>query len=126
MEEPRPVLPRKIGMTLLGMLICWALNVAQLGVTFWLFVLFGESFLSAAYTLIGGVGLLQIAYIVPLYRLLRRKNLPHAARGLALAACLTALLNAGFDVAAFRHMRSLPPPPEHRFSLSTSQERTNG
>lgn len=111
MEEPRPVLPRKIGMTLLGMLICWALNVAQLGVTFWLFVLFGESFLSAAYTLIGGIGLLQIAYIVPLYRLLRRKNLPDAARGLALAACLTALLSAGFDWAVFRHSHSPPPQP---------------
>ncbi len=126
MEDPRPVLPRRIGMTFLGMLICWLLNLVQLGVTFWLFVIFGESFLSAAYTLIGGIGLLQIAYVIPLYRLLRRKNLLDAARGLALAACLTALLNAGFDVVALRHMRSLPPPPEHRFSLSGSQERTNG
>lgn len=101
-------------MTFLGMLICWLLNLVQLGVTFWLFVLFGEKFLSAAYTLTGGIGLLQIAYVVPLYRLLRRKNLPEAARGLALAACLTALMNAGFDVVAFRHLHSLPPQPRAR------------
>ncbi|HYX53320.1 MAG TPA: hypothetical protein VE783_07695 [Candidatus Limnocylindrales bacterium] len=114
MEEPRPVLPRRIGMTLLGMMICWLFNLVQFGVTFWLFLIFGESFLAAAYTLIGGIGLLQIAYIIPLYRLLRRKNLPDAARGLALAACLTAMITAGFDVIAFRHFHSLPPPPRAR------------
>lgn len=126
MEEPRPVLPRKIGLTLLGMLICWALNVAQLGISFWVFVWAGERFLGPFYVLIGGAGLLQIAYVVPLYRLLRRKNLPDAARGMALAACLAALLSAGFDLAAFRHMHSLPPPPKAHFALSSSQERTNG
>ncbi len=111
MEEPRPVLPRKIGLTILGMLICWALNVAQLGISFWIFVLAGERFLAPFYLLTGGIGLLQIAYVVPLYRLLRRKNLPDAARGLALAACLTALISAGLDLAVLRHMRALQPPP---------------
>jgi hypothetical protein len=113
MEETRPVLPRKIGLTFLGMLICWLLNVVHVGVSFWLFVLFGEKFLSAAYTLIGGIGLLQMAYVVPLYRLLRRKNQPEAAMGLVIAACVTALLSAGCDFMAYRNLH---------FSLAVKQQ----
>lgn len=74
------------------MAICWLLNVAQLGVG-WLLLVADVRMLAAYYVVVGAIGLVQVGYVVPLWRLLRRKGKPRTARGLLLAAALTALTN---------------------------------
>jgi len=74
------------------MAICWLLNVAQLGVG-WLLLVADVRMLPAYYVLVGAVGVVQVGYVVPIWRLLRRKGKPRAAKGLLLAAGLTALMN---------------------------------
>jgi hypothetical protein len=77
-----------------GMLICWGLNIAE--------VFLGFSFVSfekdkipmPAVVLIGGIGLLQLVYILPLYFMFRRKGKTATAIGLVVAACFTALLSS--------------------------------
>jgi hypothetical protein len=80
------------GSILSGMAICWLLNVAQLGVG-WLLLVADVRMLAAYYVVVGAIGLVQVGYVVPLWRLLRRKGKPRTARGLLLAAALTALTN---------------------------------
>jgi len=75
-----------------GMAICWLLNVAQLGVG-WLLLVADVRMLPAYYVLVAAIGLVQVGYVVPLWRLLRRKGKPRTAKGILLAAALTALLN---------------------------------
>jgi hypothetical protein len=74
------------------MAICWLLNVAQLGVG-WLLLVADVRMLPAYYVLVGAVGLVQVGYVVPIWRLLRRKGKPRTARGVMIAAALTALSN---------------------------------
>lgn len=81
------------GSILAGMAICWLLNVAQLGVG-WLLLVADVRMLPAYYVLVGAIGLVQVGYVVPLWRLLRRKGKPGTAKGLLLAAALTAAMNA--------------------------------
>jgi len=81
------------GSILAGMAICWLLNVAQLGVG-WLLLVMDVRMLPAYYVLVGAIGMVQVGYVVPLWRLLRRKGKPRAANGLLLAAALTAVMNA--------------------------------
>jgi len=81
------------GSILAGMAICWLLNVAQLGVG-WLLLVADVRMLPAYYVLVGAIGLVQVGYVVPLWRLLRRKGKPRTANGLLLAAALTAVMNA--------------------------------
>lgn len=83
------------GSILAGMAICWLLNVAQLGVG-WLLLVADVRMLPAYYVLVGAIGLVQVGYVVPLWRLLRRKGRPRTAKGLLLAAALTAVMNAVF------------------------------
>jgi hypothetical protein len=80
------------GSILAGMAICWLLNVAQLGVG-WLLLVADVRMLPAYYVLVGSIGLVQVGYVVPIWRLLRRKGKPRTANGLLLAAALTAFLN---------------------------------
>jgi len=75
-----------------GMAICWLLNVAQLGVG-WLLLVADVRMLPAYYVLIGAIGVVQVGYVVPLWRLLRRKGKPRTGQGVLLAAGLTALMN---------------------------------
>jgi len=75
-----------------GMAICWLLNVAQIGVG-WLLLAADVRMLPAYYVLIGGIGVVQVGYVVPIWRLLRRKGKPRTAKGVLLAAGLTALMN---------------------------------
>lgn len=75
------------------MSICWFLNVAQLG-TGWLLLVADVRMLPAYYVLIGAIGVVQVGYVVPIWRLLRRKGKPRTAKGLAFAACVTLGLNA--------------------------------
>jgi hypothetical protein len=75
-----------------GIAICWLLNIAQVG-TGWLLLVADVRMLPAYYTLVGAVGLVQVGYVVPIWRLLRRKGKPRTAKGLLLASGLTALAN---------------------------------
>ncbi|HKV93055.1 MAG TPA: hypothetical protein VJW20_10960 [Candidatus Angelobacter sp.] len=80
------------GSIIAGWAICWLLNIAQLGIG-WLVFVSDERMLPAGYVLIGAIGLVQVGYIIPIWRLLRRKGKPRTAKGLAIAAVLTAVLN---------------------------------
>ena len=75
------------------MAICWLLNIAQLG-TGWLLLVADIRMLPAYYVLIGAIGVVQVGYVVPIWRLLRRKGKPRTGRGLLLAAVLTAVMNS--------------------------------
>jgi len=80
------------GSVVAGMAICWLLNIAQFGVG-WLLLVADVRMLPAYYVLVGAIGLVQVGYVLPIWRLLRRKGKPRTATGLVLAAALTALLN---------------------------------
>ncbi|MGC2743878.1 MAG: hypothetical protein WA672_11870 [Candidatus Angelobacter sp.] len=80
------------GSILAGMAICWLLNIAQLGVG-WLLLVADVRMLPAYYVLVGAIGIVQVGYVVPIWRLLRRKGKPRTAKGMLLAAALTALVN---------------------------------
>jgi len=75
-----------------GMAICWLLNIAQLGIG-WLLLVADVRMLPAYYVLIGGIGVVQVGYVVPLWRLLRRKGKPRTGKGVLLAAGITVLMN---------------------------------
>jgi len=75
-----------------GMAICWLLNVAQLGVG-WLLLVADVRMLPGYYVLVGAIGLVQVGYVIPIWRLLRRKGKPMTAKGMLLAAVLTGLMN---------------------------------
>jgi hypothetical protein len=68
------------------------LNIAQLGIG-WLMFVADERMLPAGYILIGAIGLVQVGYVAPIWRLLRRNGKPRTARGLLIAACVTIALN---------------------------------
>jgi len=88
------------GSFILGMLACWLLNVAQLGIGF--FILFvTDKQLPAVYVLIVAIGLVQVGYVVPLWRFLRRQGKPRAAQGVLAGAGVTAVLNLIFDYKVF-------------------------
>ena len=80
------------GSIIAGMAICWLLNVAQLGVG-WLLLVADVRMLPAYYVLVAAIGLVQVGYVVPLWRLLRRKGKPRTAKGLLLAAAFTAIMD---------------------------------
>ena len=88
------------GSVVLGILLCWLLNLVQIGIAM-LLLAAGERDIPSVYVLLAGLGLVQIAYVVPIYRLLRRKGKPRAATGLIIAASISALLTAACDWAAF-------------------------
>lgn len=79
------------------MAICWLLNVAQLGIG-WLLLLADVRMLPAYYVLIAAIGIVQVGYVVPIWRLLRRKGKARTGKGVLLAAGLTALMNIGIFV----------------------------
>jgi len=91
------------GSILAGMAICWLLNVAQLGVG-WLLLVADVRMLPAYYVLVGAIGLVQVGYVVPLWRLLRRKGKPRTAQGLIIAAISTLIADVAFVMLAYmRH-----------------------
>src|SRR5439155_19933290 len=81
------------GSVIVGLLLCWSLNVVHLGVAILLFFS-SERLVPSAVILIAAIGVLQIAYVVPVYRLLRRRGKSRTARGLATAAWITVFANA--------------------------------
>ena len=81
------------GNIVVGMLLCWLLNVVHLGVAAALLYR-GESLLPQLFILVGALGVLQLVYVVPIYRWLKRQGRNSTAKGLAIAAAVTALMNA--------------------------------
>jgi hypothetical protein len=84
-----------------GMAICWLLNVAEFGLG-WLLLVADVRMLPAYYVLIGAIGLVQVGYVVPIWRLLHRKGKPRTARGMLIAATITALFNAAIAFEIFK------------------------
>jgi hypothetical protein len=79
-----------------GFLICWLLNLVHVAIAF-LLLASSDRMLASVYVLTAGLGLLQIGYVVPIYRLLWRKGKPWVARGLLMAAAVTAVVNFIID-----------------------------
>lgn len=76
-----------------GMAICWLLNLAQLGIS-WLLLIADERMLPLVFVLAGMIGLVQVGYIAPIWRVLRRRGKPRTAKGLLVAAGVTLAANA--------------------------------
>jgi hypothetical protein len=81
------------GSIVAGLAICWLLNVSQLGLG-WLLLVADVRMLAAYYVLIGAIGLVQVGYVVPIWRLLKRRGQSRTAKGLLIAASMTAVVNA--------------------------------
>lgn len=79
----------------LGLLLCWLLNMVQLGIA-WLMFVRSERMLPSVFVLVGALGLLQIGYVVPLWYIFRRRGMKRMAKGLLVAAALTLLVNLSF------------------------------
>jgi len=88
------------GSLLAGMAVCWLLNIAELSIA-WLLVVADVRMLPAYYVLVWAIGVVQVGYVVPLWRLLVRQGLRRTAEGLLAAAALTALANAVLAVVVF-------------------------
>jgi len=84
------------------MAICWLLNIAQLGIG-WLLLVADVRLISSFYVLVAAIGLTQVGYVVPIWRLLVRKGKPRAANGLLIAAGVTALLNVVVVAMIFKY-----------------------
>jgi hypothetical protein len=82
------------GSIVAGMAICWLLNIAQLGIS-WLLLVADDRMLSVVFVLAGLIGLVQVGYVAPIWRLLRRKGKVRTAKGLLWAAIFTLAANAG-------------------------------
>jgi hypothetical protein len=80
------------GSIVAGMAICWLLNIAQLGIG-WLLLIADVRLISSFYVMVAAIGLTQVGYVVPIWRLLVRKGKPRAAQGILVAAGITAILN---------------------------------
>jgi hypothetical protein len=83
-----------------GMLLCWLLNMVQLGIAFVL-LSSSEKLLPAVYTMSAALGLVQIGYVVPLWRYLRRNGRRDVAMGVIIAAVITICVNFGVDYHLF-------------------------
>jgi hypothetical protein len=55
------------GSIVAGMAICWLLNIVQLG-TGWLLLVFDERLIAMFYVMIAAIGLTQVGYVVPIWR----------------------------------------------------------
>jgi hypothetical protein len=82
------------GSIVAGLAICWLLNIAQLGAG-WLLLVADVRMLPAFYVLIYAIGLVQVGYVVPIWRLLVRRGKLRTAKGMLIAACVTAVLDLG-------------------------------
>ena len=73
----------------LGLLLCWGSNIGE--------VIMGGFTVMVPYVgipLVGGVGIIQLIYVLPLYFSFRKEGKTATAKGLVIAASITALLNA--------------------------------
>lgn len=88
------------GSLFLGMIVCWLLNMVQVGVAY-LFFVSGDQTLPTVFVLVGAIGLVQVGYIAPIWYVLRRRGRKRMARGLVIAAFITLLGNAAFGLVLY-------------------------
>jgi hypothetical protein len=75
----------------LGLLICWGCNILHLAST-WVLILMVAP---VGMILFGGIGIVQLAYVISLCLHFKRKGQTNVMKGLIIAASITALLNVG-------------------------------
>jgi hypothetical protein len=95
MPEPKPITAIEVG---LGFLLAIGLHIAVLG-TLWFLVLplsgWSSGWLATVWFVgLLGIGVAQLVYLVPAILMARRRGRPGIAKGIIIAASLTALLNA--------------------------------
>jgi hypothetical protein len=73
-----------------GLFLCWGLNIAEIAIGF---LLLNQGSLTGTFALLGGIGVVEWLYVVPLYMLFKSRGKPNTAKGLIIAAGITALLN---------------------------------
>ena len=96
--------PHHEGSILQGLFLCWGMNLVQvmLGCS----VAWGasegpgisETVVDIAFAIALSVGLLQLLYLIPLWRVLKTNERTQTIKGVRIAACITALLNAAWLV----------------------------
>ena len=82
------------GSLIAGLFLCWLLNLSYALIA-WLLFVANERTLPTGLILLTGIGAFQITYVVPIYRLLKRRGKARTALGVMIAASITALLNLG-------------------------------
>lgn len=92
-ETATPRADKDEGSLFLGMIVCWLLNMVHLGVAY-LFFVSGDRTLPTVFVLVGAIGLLQIAYVAPIWYAVRRRGKRRMAKGIAIAAGITLLVNS--------------------------------
>jgi hypothetical protein len=75
----------------LGLIICWGCNTVHLALGWFLIV----AVVPVGIVVFGGMGLVQLAYVIPLCFHFKRKGQTNVMKGLIIAASVTALLNVG-------------------------------
>ena len=81
------------GSVVYGLFLCWGTNILQIVVGCATLGMGGENFASA-FVVIGGIGLIQLVYVLPMYFQFRKQGKSDTAKGMVIAASITALLNA--------------------------------
>jgi len=85
-----------------GLLLCWGINLVQVlaGCTMaWAVSASPGGSNTVVYIAIAialGVGLLQLLYLIPLWLVLKTNEKTQTIKGVGIAACITALLNAAW------------------------------
>lgn len=74
-----------------GLLICWSCNIVHLGIG-WLLIF---TVMPLGVLVFGGIGVVQLAYVIPLCFRCRANGQTNVLKGLIIAASITALLNVG-------------------------------
>jgi hypothetical protein len=74
-----------------GLVICWFCNIVHLGIGFFLIL----TVMPLGAFVFGGIGVVQLAYVIPLYLRFEEKGETNVMKGLIIAASVTALLNVG-------------------------------
>jgi hypothetical protein len=77
------------GNVLMGLAVCWGCNILHL-VAGWVLIFF---VLPVGMIVFGGIGLVQLAYVIPFYRHFKSDGQTNIVNGLIIAASVTALLN---------------------------------
>ena len=75
----------------LGLLICWGCNIVHLGIGFFLIL----SVMPLGVFVFGGIGVVQLAYVIPLCLRFKANGQTNLMKGLIIGASVTALLNVG-------------------------------
>ena len=99
-EEFTAVTEKRPGNLAVGLFLCWGLNIVEINVGMLPFMMTNENSTTATVVLVGGIGVVEWLYVVPLYRLFKSRGKPNTAKGLIIAAGITALLN-GLCFSAF-------------------------